>query len=229
MKRQLCVYVVFFSFLIPPSQSRADLFGGDVVVLAQILSNAIQQLMQLRQILSTGQNNLDLLREINRGINDSLQVIRTINPNQDPGLYKNWDNVQTALNAVEELYGGVIPSEYAQSQRDADQSVAETVTLNNSIYNYAKDVDDLGERIKEYSHQVSPGGAQKLTAQSMGIMLHVMTTQLRAQSTGLKLQAQSLAIQNKEDKSRTRSIAATSDALEAALESQSPTFTLPRF
>src|ERR1035438_131105 len=125
-----------------PSVSRADMFGGDIVILVQILANAFQQLIQLKQILTAGQDNLDLLKDINRGINDSLEVIRTINPNQDPGLYKDWDKVQKAVKTVEDLYGTVVESKYAQSQRDTDQSVAEAITLNNSIYGYTKEVDD---------------------------------------------------------------------------------------
>ena len=45
---------LFCASLMIPRPCRADIFGGDVVVLTQILANAIQQLIQLRQILSTG-------------------------------------------------------------------------------------------------------------------------------------------------------------------------------
>ena len=54
--------------LMAPQQSRADVFGGDVVVLTQILANSIQQLIQLKQVLSTGQDTFGLVLEVNRGL-----------------------------------------------------------------------------------------------------------------------------------------------------------------
>ena len=186
-----------------PSAGRADLFGGDVVVLAQILANAIQQLAQLKQIMDNGQDTLGLMRDINRGINDSLQIMQTSGLIKDPGVYKEWNQVQEALGAIGTIYGVAVPSQDQRSQMDTDRGVAEAVTLGNSVYNYTREVDELGETIKQFSHDVSPGGAQKLTAQSMGIMLHVMNQGLRVQSTGMKLQAQSLALENKKEKAET--------------------------
>lgn len=209
--------------------ARADMFGGDVVVLAQILANAVQQLAQLKSILESGQDNLNLLRDINRGINDSLNLIRTISPNTDPGLYRDWQKVTDALAQLESIYGIVVESRDSRAQRDTDQTVAEAISLNNSIYKYTKVIDQIGEMIKDKSHRVSPGGANKLTAQSLGVMLNLQNEMLRTQATGLKLQAQSMMVQNRKDKERTRQMVDSADKLNAALASQSPKFDLPRF
>lgn len=143
--------------------SRADLFGGDVAVLTQILANALQQLAKLNSILKSGNDSLNLMREIHKGINDSLNMIRTIDPNWNPGIYQDWENVDRALSELERIYGS-IPTSTTESrvQKDSDQSIAEAVALNNSIYQYTKEIDRLGEEIKGASHAVSPGGAQKL-------------------------------------------------------------------
>lgn len=103
------------------------------------------------------------------------------------------------------------------------------MSLNNSIYDYTKQIDQIGEQVKVYSHQVSPGGAQKLTAQTMGVLLHVMNTSLRAQATGLKLQAQNTAIQNKKDKEFTRNTLKITDDLQAAMKAQKTELQMPRF
>lgn len=209
--------------------AHGDMFGGDVVVLGQILANAIQQLAQLRSLLQTGRDSVDLIRDINRGINDSLNLIRTISPNTDPGIYKDWDKVSDALNKLESVYGIVIDSHDSKVQQDTDQSVAEAVSLNNSIYKYTKTIDEIGEMIKSQSHSVSPGGAAKLTAQSLGVMLNLQNEMLRTQATGLKLQAQALALQNRKDKERTRQMVAGADNLNSALGDAKPEFKLPRF
>ncbi len=227
MKKLIASLLSLSLFCVHPA--RADLFGGDVAVLAQILANAVQQLAQLRNILENGQDNLDLIRDINRGINDSLNMIRTISPNTDPGLYRDWQKVTDALAQIGSVYGIVVESQDSRAQRDTDKTAAEAIALNNSIYKYTKTIDEIGEMIKDESHRVSPGGASKLTAQSLGVMLNLQTEMLRTQATGLKLQAQSMMVQNRKDKERTRQMVDSANKLNAALASQSPKFELPRF
>lgn len=212
-----------------PRPARADMFGGDVAVLVQILSNAIQQLQQLQRMVGTASDNLALVREINRGINDSLGMMQTIAPYKETGIYKDWDKVSSALEGLKNVYGSVAPSKIASMQEHTDQNIAEAITLNNSIYAYTKDIDQIGETIKQYSHAVSPGGAQKLTAESLGVMLNVMNESLRAQATGLKIQAQTLAVQNQKDKEYVRHVVDSSQKLSVALKAQDTQFKLPRF
>ena len=90
-------------------------------------------------------------------------------------------------------------------------------------------IDEVGELIKSQSHAVSPGGAVKLTAQSLGVMLNLQNEMLRTQATGLKIQAQTLALQNRKDKEQTRQMVAGADGINSALQSAQPQFKLPRF
>ena len=103
------------------------------------------------------------------------------------------------------------------------------MALNNSIYEYAGQIDQIGEDVKHYSHEVSPGGAQKLTAQTLGVMLHVLNQQLRAQATGLKLQSQSLALENKKEKDSSRLMLESSGSLALAMKNDKIKFDMPRF
>ena len=98
---------LFCASLMIPRPCRADIFGGDVVVLTQILANAIQQLIQLRQILSTGSDTLGLLQEINSGIRDGLLVLQVIDPKFRPGVYGDLNNANSVLAAISDLYGQV--------------------------------------------------------------------------------------------------------------------------
>lgn len=229
MKRILFSLIATALITGPSQIAKADLFGGDVAVLTQILAQAIQQLMTLKDILGAGQDTLNLIQEINRGINDSLILLKRIDPNLDPGLYKDWENVSDAIRRIQELYGGVINSQEAKIQKDADQSVAEAVSFNNDFYKWSSQLDELGEQIKSYSHSVSPGGAQKLTAQALGIIIQVMNQNLRAQATSLKLQAQTMAIENRKEKEATKEIMATSGALKQAMKSEKAAYHIPRF
>lgn len=228
MKSKFMSILIGMSLLFS-SNAKASIFGEENIVLAQILANAIQQLAQLKSILDNGQDSLSLLRDVNRGINDSLYLIKTISPNTNPGLYKDWEKVSEALTKLETIYGIVIESNDFQVQKDTDQSVAEAVALNNSIYKYTKTIDEIGELIKSQSHAVSPGGAAKLTAQSMGVMLNLQNEMLRTQASTLKLQAQSLAVQNRKDKHRTRQMVGDVDNIKAALSGVKPKFKTPKF
>lgn len=228
MKQRIVAALVVISILIPRPVS-ADMFGGDVAVLVQILANAVKQLTELKQIVDAGNGQLNLLREINRGINDSLFLYQTLFPNADPGVYQDWAKIQQAVKGVEDIYGIVVASKDQKLLQNNDRSVAEAISLNNSIYDYSKSIDEIGENIKNFTHQVSPGGAQKLTAQTLGVLLQVVNQSLRTQATGLKLQAQTLALQNHEKKENTKFLIGSSQTLSTAMKQQNPRFTVPRF
>ncbi len=209
--------------------ARADLFGGDVAVLVQILAQNIKQLVELQSILSNGKDNLALIRDINRGINDSLNLIRTISPYVNPGMYGELKKVEDVLKKFGTIYGTVVDSPDALAQRSVDTAVAEAVTMNNAIYDYTAEIDKIGEQIKNYSHSVSPGGAAKLTAQSLGVILHVMNHQLRAQGTMMKLQAQGIAQTNKREKDHTAEYLKSATTISDAMRASNPKFERPRF
>lgn len=229
MKKITTTIVICVFLMAVPQPARADLFGGDVAVLSQILVQAILQFAKLREILSKGQESIDLVKDINRGINDSLGILKTQYPNLDPGIYSDWSNSEDALAKLQSIYGNPADSQEAQVQRDTDRSIAEAVSFNNSYYKYAKALDEVGEDIKGASHSVSPGGAQKLTAQALGLMLQVMNQSLRAQATTMKLQAEELALQNKKEKAETKHFLETGDNLTNAMKREVISFEMPRY
>lgn len=228
MKKVLRLIVVV-SMMIGPNYAHADLWGADVGVLMQILAEDIEQLMQLKAILQNGSDTLGLLQEINQGINDSLGLVRSIAPFVDPGLYSKLMKVQDALSHFQTMYGTVVNSPDGGVQMETDQVVAEAISTNNGLYQYADDLDKVGENIKAYSHEVSPGGAAKLTAQALGVIVHVMNQQLRATATGLRLSAQSMALQNKKEKQQTAQYLEQADTLAREMKAEDVKFEFPRF
>jgi hypothetical protein len=229
MKKFALVFIISFSLVLTPFKARADLFGGDVAVLTQILVQAIKQLYELQRIVETGQDTLYLMRDINRGINDSMKLVESLGPYIDPGLYKELKKFDDLLKHLQGSYGVVVDSPDRKPQEETDQVVSEAISLNNNLYDYAKELDQVGERIKTFSHEVSPGGAQKLTAQSLGVMVHIMNQNLRATATGLKIQAQSLALQNKKEKQETEAFLGQARLLKRMMQTKEAKFEFPRF
>ena len=218
-----------FCLCLSPQRAKADIWGADVAVLLEILANALQQLVQLKALLKNGDDTLDLLRDINRGINDSLYMAETLGLRVDPGIYRELKNVDQSVQSLEKIYGIVTDSKLATVQRNTDQTVAEAITFNNDLNDYAYKVDQIGEEIKRFSHSVSPGGAAKLTAESLGVVIHVMNQQMRAQGQGLKLQAQSMAVQNKKDKDQTDQYLREGQNLKNKMIALNPEFKVMRF
>ena len=230
MKRLLQKLVLVVGLFLPVSfEARGDMFGGDVAVLMQILQQTVLQLAELKSILQSGDDTLGLLQDVNRGINDSLHMAQTLGLRIDPGIYRELKKVDQAVSAIEQVYGRPVDSNLATVQRNTDQTVAEAISFNNDLNDYAQNLDRVGEEIKAYSHSVSPGGAAKLTAQSLGVMIHVLNQQMRATGQGLKLQAQTLAIQNKRDKDQTAQYLKEGELLKNRMVSVNPTFEVPRF
>lgn len=209
-KAKTAILGVLMSCLIAiPKPAKADLFGGDVVVLTQILANAIQQLIQLREILSTGSDTLSLLQDINRGIRDGLAVIQLINPRFNPGLYGDLDTADRVLNVIQDLYGKIPQTAEARLHAAQDQSVAESIAMNGTLFRFADQADVESQRIIAHSRDVNPQGAAKLTAQSVAVLIGVTTQVLRTNSMMLKMMGENMALSNRKGKLQAEQFKAT--------------------
>lgn len=186
--------------LITPKPAKADMFGGDIVVLTQILANAIQQLVQLREILSTGSDTLSLMRDINRGIRDGLTILQMINPRFNPGIYGNLETADRVLGIINDLYGKIPQTTEARLQQAQDQSASESIAMNGPMFRFADQADEESRRIFAHSQSVSPQGAAKLTAQSVAVLIGVTTQVLRSNSMILKAMGENMALQNRKEK-----------------------------
>lgn len=226
LKSKIMAIILSVTLLIP-QPSRADVWGGDIVVLTQILLNALQQLIQLRQILSTGSDTLNLTRDLNQGIRSGLDIVRIINPQFNPGLYGDLETAEQVQNAISNLYGAVPQSAESRLQETQDQSVSQSISMNGQLFRFADQVDVEGHRILDLAPNVSPQGAGKLTAQALGILIGVMTQVLRTNSMMLKMMAENMALQNRKEKITSSQFRTQYDGLTNALGSLPKEIELP--
>lgn len=228
MRKKLLIGFFSIFMMFSPHSAKADLFGGDVVVLTQILVQSIQTVLQLKEILSNGQDSLNLMRDINSGVRSGLDVIRIINPNFNPGVYGNLDNPHSVLRAIQEIYGDVPQGADQDLMQSQDQSVAEVISMNRNLYNYADEVDRERDRILFHAQVVSPQGAGKLQNQALGVLIGVTTQLLRTQSQTLKLLAQNMAMENRKEKLQSREFQDNYRELSDGLRSLPKETNLPR-
>jgi hypothetical protein len=205
--------VSFLSFTTLSRPASAFSFGADVAVLAQILANAVQQLVQLRQILSTGSDNLSLVREINRGIRDGLNALHMINPRFNPGIYGNLQTADQVLRIIDDLYGKIPQTAEVRLQQAQDRSASESISMNGTLFRFADQADEESRKIFSHSQSVSPQGAAKLTAQSLAVLIGVTTQVLRTNSMMLKAMGENMALQNRKEKLQSSQFRAQYDGL----------------
>lgn len=199
-KKYFILVLVTISLMLPSNPARADFWGGDVVVLVQILAQAIEQVTRLQSIIQNGKDTLNLARDINAGVRSGLDLIRIINPRFNPGLYGDLKDPQNVLRAIRDIYGQTSKTADKELLDSHDQSVAEVISMNRNLYDYADQVDQERERILIHSEVVSPQGAAKLQSQSLAVLIGVLTQLLRTQSQMLKIMGQNMALENRKEK-----------------------------
>ncbi|MBL7545510.1 MAG: hypothetical protein JNL11_16950 [Bdellovibrionaceae bacterium] len=204
MKKKIIAFLLSSLFVMGPRPAKADMFGGDVVVLTQILAQAIQTVLTLKSVLENGKDTLNLMRDINSGVRSGLDLIRIINPNFNPGVYGNLKDADSVLRAIQAIYGNVPTGMDEDLMKSQDQSVAEVIAMNRNLYDYADQVDREREKILFHAQVVSPQGAGKLQNQAIGVLIGVTTQLLRTQSQMMKIMAQSLATENRREKMSTQ-------------------------
>lgn len=227
IKQYSIAIICSISLVLVPFKSRADLFGGDVVVLTQILFQAIQQVIQLKAILENGTDTLSLLEDINSGVRSGLNIIRIINPKFDPGVYGNLKDPQNVLRAIRDLYGQIPKSADSELLDVQDQSVAETISMNRNLYDYADQVDQERERILLHAQVTSPQGSAKLQNQSLAVLIGVTTQLLRTQSQMMKLLAQNMALENRKQKSSSQQFIENYDSISTGIKAMPKETKLP--
>ncbi len=209
-------------------RSFAEIPVTETTSLPVLVINAAQQLVQLYNLLDATKKNLELMQNVYQGVHNAMNIMRTINPDIDPGLYREWQGVQDSMTKIEEIYGKAPRSDDQKVQEDTDQTVAEAGSFNNELFDYSKKLDGIAEDIKSFSKTVSPVGAAKVTAESMGVMLSVLNQGLRAQAKALKLQAIVAERENRKDKRQSSHTIETNDVITRSILREKTTFTLPR-
>lgn len=222
-KEQVAVFMVVLCIgMAYPSGAHADFFGGDDVILANILAQAIEQLSELEQILGTGQDQISFLRQINEGVSQAMGLMRTANSTLKPGVFFQYQGLDQMLSLLRQAYGMVPKTRDSQVEALTDESVAEAISLHNDAFTYADGIDPEAERIKDFSKDTSPLGAARLTAESLGVLIHVSNQILRTQAEALNIQSENLAMTNRREKLNSGQLQIQYEGLSDAFSNISP-------
>lgn len=175
-----------FMLFITAKPARADLWGGDIPLLIQIVANTLQTLMQLQQQTQLLEDQMD-------GIKDQINRIRTIERLVNPSNWNEWKDPTVALRRLREIYY-TIPDEYRTPKADAfEDEMTKAMELAAKMTEEAKSTFQSGKELERRGADASPGVAAKLTASGVGTLVSLQAQSQVAQSQMVSLLTQMLA------------------------------------
>lgn len=191
-------FFVFLSLLLG-QPARADLFGGDVAVLMQILAENIKHYQQLQMMIGQGRDQMDFLRQINSGLENSIGLLRSL-PVKDEKILANLREFQGALNSITDLYGKIPKSQETLMHSLHDQTIAESLRMVNSFKEYSETQEQNSILIAAQSREASPKGAARMQAETSAQILGSLSQLIRLNTQMLKLQSEQFGMNNKSGK-----------------------------
>ncbi len=197
---------VTLAVLFSGNLGRADIWGGDVAVLLQILSQTIQQLATMKQTLDLAKGDSNLLNRVNRDIDSALSEVYAIQDivRETNDIGKTKDPVQL-LNRLRGIYGRMPRLGNIRGLEFSDKVSANAFGVDNDSHAHAALLDADAIRIQAQAKNASPGRAQQLMAQSQTTIIHSLAQIERNGGTSARIEAAQLAMKNNDEKSRLES------------------------
>lgn len=178
--------------LLCSAPAKADLWGGDLPLLAQIVANTLQTLHQL-------QTQTSMLKDEMAGIKDKIHRIQTIANVVQPSQWEEWKDPQEAFRRLQLIYH-TLPKEYHSAKADEiEATITRAMNLISRVGPEAKSTFHSGKELERRGADASPGVAQKLTASGVGTLVAMESQSLVIQSHITELLAQMLADANEEE------------------------------
>ncbi len=187
---------IFFSFVISlsllASPARADLWGGDLPLLTQIVFNTLHTMYELQQQSQLLNDQLD-------GIKDRINRIQTIAEVVQPSQWDRWRDPNEAMRRIKLIYG-TLPKEYRSEKSDQiEEELSKAMNLISRVSRGAESSFRSGKEMEERASDSSPGVAQKLTASGVGTLITMEAQTQIIQSHIVSLLAQTLADANEKE------------------------------
>ena len=185
-------YILVFFLLLKPISARPDLWGGDLPLLAQIVANTLNTLMEMRHQSTLLSYELD-------GITDRINRIRTISEIVKPSEWDQWKNPHEAARRLRTIYH-TIPPEYRSEKSDLiEAELSRAMNMIARIVPEAQTTFASGKELEQRGANASPGVAQKLTASGVGTLISMEAQSQIIQSHVVSLLSQMLAEANERE------------------------------
>jgi hypothetical protein len=180
----------------PLQRAKADLWGADLPLLAEIVFNTLHTMVELEKQSQHMQDEL-------AGIQDRIDRIRTIADVVQPSEWDKWKDPVEALKRLRIVYH-TIPKEYRSEKYDnIEHELSRAMNLVARVGPETATTFRSGKEMERKGADASPGVAQKLTASGVGTLIALESQTQVIQSHITSLLAQMLAEGNEKE---TRSV-----------------------
>ena len=224
--------LIFMISLVSSQNSFAQFSDGSgwasYAYLVKIYQESLRRYIQLQQMIQQARSHENLIRTINSGLDNAMGVMQVL-PLKDDQILSQLQQFQDALKKVEELYGMTPKSSDEALHKLHDQTIAESLKLNNVLQEYSLQQEQNATAVFMQSTQASPKGAERMNAQMSAQILHSINQLIKVNGQMLKLQSESLAFNNKRDKDSTSGFNKTSDDFRGSMMKFKPNYSLPKF
>lgn len=165
---------------------RADMWGGDIPLLIQIVTNTLRTYSQLK-------NQTNLLKKELQGIDDVIRRFETIRDLTRPEELKSWKDPHIALNRLRSIYYTLPPQFRTQKSDEIERQIANAMSLASRMMDTADDAFRSGSQLEKDALKKGPAVANKMTASGVGTLVKLQSQQQVAQATIVSLMSQMIA------------------------------------
>lgn len=172
--------------------ARADLWGGDLPLLAQIIVNTLMTLQELERQTTQWKDEME-------GIKDRINRIRTIADVVQPSAWEQWKDPREAVRRLKIIYH-TLPKEYRSDKADAiEDELSKAMNMIARLSPETRTTFASGKELERKGADASPGVAQKLTASGVGTLISMEAQTQVIQSHITSLLAQMVADANEKE------------------------------
>lgn len=196
--------------------------------LLKIYHENLKRFIQLRDMVQQARSHDQYIRAINEGINNATGLAQVL-PLKDDQVLSQLRKFQDALKKVEEIYGIIPKGSDSELHKLHDMSIAESLKLANTLQDYAEHQERNATKVFYQSASASPKGAERMNAQMSAQILHSVNQLIKVNGQMLKMQSESLAFSNKQDKDSTTGFNKTTNDLKGSMMKFKPKYSFPRF
>ena len=201
---------------------------ANYVYLVKIYGENLRRYYQLKEMIQQAQRHDQYIHILNEGLNGATGLMEVL-PIRDERILSQIREFQGALSKIEEIYGLIPKSSDEALQRLHDLTIAESLKISIASRDYAEVQESNAQRVFVQSAAASPKGAARMAAQANAQILHSLSQLLRLNGQMLKMQSESFALTNKEEKDSSENFNKTKKDLGKAMNKLKPNYEFPRF
>ncbi len=184
MKTKIVFFATWLIFSAKPA--RADMFGADIPLLIEIVSNTLSTLGELR-------DQSELLKRELRGIDEKIKRLKAIKEIIAPDDLDKWKDPKEALRRLRDIYH-TLPPEFKTEKSDSiERRIAEAMSVSGNLISNSRSAFDSGKQLEKEGLEVGPAVANKLTASGIGTLVTLQSQNQVAQAQIISLLSQMIA------------------------------------